>query len=348
MQPPPYGSYPQYGLPQHGGLRPLGVGEIVDNAIQVYRKNFRALVTMTAVAVVPIQVVIVLVNLSARHSRTTGPSESIGGIRFGSTATDGHDAAVRLGASLVVIVLGLIAGRLAIGACTRGVADAYLGGAKADAGTSLRFALRSLGSMIWLEFLVIGGIIVGFVCCIVPGVWLGVSWLVATPVLLVEGLRGTEAMRRSFRLVKPRWGPTFGLALVAALLAGVVSFSLNLVLVAVIFSTRDTTSTAYIVIAGVLGTISSLITTPFVAAAYVILYFDLRVRGEGLDLQLVLNGLDSQVTPNIASPNVASPWATSPWAGGAYSGPPPPPPPAPPPPPPPPPPLNPPPPAPPP
>ena len=39
MQPSPYGSVPPY-----GGLRPLGVGEILDNAIQVYRRNFVALV----------------------------------------------------------------------------------------------------------------------------------------------------------------------------------------------------------------------------------------------------------------------------------------------------------------
>jgi hypothetical protein len=145
-QSPPYGSAPTY-----GGLRPLGVGEILDNAIQVYRRNFRAFITMTAVAVVPIQIITVLVNLSARPSAHT-PESTIGGIQFGASST-GSEAAVRLGASFVVIILSLVAARLAIGACTRGVADAYLGGAKADAGASLRVAFRSLGSLLWLELL---------------------------------------------------------------------------------------------------------------------------------------------------------------------------------------------------
>ena len=318
MQPSPYGSVSPY-----GGLRPLGIGEILDNAIQVYRKNFVALVTMTAVAVVPIQIVSVLVNLSARPS-SSNDTNTIGGFRFSTTPTDGHDAAVRLAASLVVIVLSLIAGRLAIGACTRGVADAYLGGVPADPRASLRVALRSLGSLLWLEVLVIPAVLIGLAFCIVPGVWLWTSWLVATPVLLIEGARGTKAMRRSFQLVKPRWWPTFGLGVVAVLLTFVISTSVNLVLIGVIFSTRDTTSTAYIVIAGILGTVSSLLSTPLVASAYVILYFDLRVRSEGLDLRMVLSSLDSPETPIAAS----VPWAAP--AGAPGGGPPRPPPPPPP------------------
>jgi hypothetical protein len=304
----------------YGGLRPLGVGEILDNAIQVYRRNFRAFITMTAVAVVPIEIVTVLVNLSARPSSHTQES-TIGGIQFGSSST-GHEEAVRLGASFVVIILAMIAGRLAIGACTRGVADAYLGGVKADARASLLVAFRSLGSLLWLELLAAPAIGVGLLFCLAPGVWLWVSWIVATPVLLVEGVRGTHALRRSFQLVNGRRWPILGLALIAALLAGVVSTVLRLVLVGVILATRDATSTAYIVSSGVIGAVSSLLTTPLVASAYVILYFDLRVRREGLDMQIVLNNLDSPATPNITPP-----WSPAPPTPPAWGAPPPPPPP---------------------
>jgi hypothetical protein len=221
MQTPPYGSAPMY-----GGLRPLAVGEILDHAIQVYRKNFVALVTMTAVVVVPLQVVTVLIHLSSRPS-TRGEATTVGRFSFSSTAGNGHDAAAQA-ATFLVIVLGMIAGRLALGACTRGVADAYLTGAKADARSSLRVALRSLGSLLWLELLAVPAILIGLVLCVAPGVWLWISWLVATPVLLVEGARGTHALRRSFALVKPRWWPTFGLGLVAVLLTGVIGFSFRL------------------------------------------------------------------------------------------------------------------------
>jgi hypothetical protein len=313
MQTPPYGSAPTY-----GGLRPLGVGEILDRAIQVYRQNFRALVTMTAAVIIPLRVVTVLINLSARPGTRSAGSNTFGGIQFGGTTTNAHDAAVRLAASLIVVVLGLGAGALAVGACTRGVSDAYLGGAKADAGASLRVALRSLGSLVGLELLMVLGASLGLVFCFAPGVWLWTSWIVATPVLLVEGLKGTHALQRSFSLVKNRWWPTFAVVLVAALLAGAVGSALSFALVGVIFATRDTNSTAYIISSGAIAAIASLITTPFVAAAYVITYFDLRVRYEGLDLQMVLANLDSPVTPNISSP----PWPSGPQPGG-WGGPPP-------------------------
>jgi hypothetical protein len=94
----------------------------------------------------------------------------------------------------------------------------------------------------------------------------------------------------------------------------------------VIFATHDTGSTAYIVFNGVIGAISSLFTTPLIAAAYVILYFDLRVRSEGLDLQLVLANLDSPGLPTAQPP--ARPPAPPPppppsWPPPAPSWPPP-------------------------
>jgi hypothetical protein len=322
---PPYGSGPV-----SGGLRPLGVGEILDNAIQVYRKNFRSLVVMTAVAVVPVGIITILVNLSTRSGSTTATGTSLGGIQFGTGSSDSHDAGVRLAGSLIVIVLGLISGRLAVGACTRGVSDAYLGGERADARTSLGVALSSLFSLIWLEVLAIPAIIIGLVFCLVPGVWLWTSWVVATPALLVEGLRGRHALARSFALVKPRFWPTLGLAILAALLTAVLTTSFSFLLVGVIFATRDTGSTAFIVSSGVIGVLSSLVTTPFVAAAYVILYYDLRVRREGLDIQLVLSQLESGATASPPPGAAAPPWAPPQWGAPQWGAPPPPPPPPPP------------------
>jgi hypothetical protein len=301
------------------GLRPLGVGEILDHAIQVYRKNFLPLVTMTAVVVVPVSVITILVNLSTRSASSNTSGTSFGGIEFGSTSTDAHDASVRLAGSVIVLVLGLIAGRLAVGACTRGISDAYLGGERADARTSLAVALRAGFSLIWLEVLAIPAIAIGLVFCIVPGVWLWTSWVVATPALLVEGVRGRHALARSFELVKPRFWPTLGLAILAALLTAVLASSFSFLLVGVVFATHDTGSTGFIISSGVIGMLSSLVTTPFVAAAYVLLYYDLRVRREGLDIQLVLAQLDSGAT---ASPPPQ-------WGAPPPPAPPPPPPPGP-------------------
>src|SRR5664279_3824995 len=165
MQPPPYGSVPMY-----GGLRPLGVGEILDNTIQIYRKNFRALVIMAAVVVLPISFVSLIINLSSRPSHTA-TNTTVGGFTFSSSSSDGHDAAVRLTATIIVLLLSVVSGWLAVGACTRGVADAYIGGTKADAGASLRIFGRNLISLTWLAVLALPPIIIGSLLCFAPGIW---------------------------------------------------------------------------------------------------------------------------------------------------------------------------------
>ena len=71
----------------YGGLRPLGVGEILDNAIQLYRKNFRALLVMTAVVVVPLQVLSVLINLSTRGAVTAGAGNLVVGVVIGGATS---------------------------------------------------------------------------------------------------------------------------------------------------------------------------------------------------------------------------------------------------------------------
>ena len=64
----------------------------------------------------------------------------------------------------------------------------------------------------------------------------------ATPILLIEGTRGTRAVGRSFALVQSRWWPCFAVGIVAYLLGQVVRFAGVLVLVGVILANHDTTS----------------------------------------------------------------------------------------------------------
>src|SRR5437016_4321072 len=82
----------------------------------------------------------------------------------------------------------------------------------------LGVGLRAFPSLTWLELISLPVLIIGFILCLAPGVFLWVSWLVATPALMVEGERGTHALRRSFALVRGRRWPILGLAIVTVLL----------------------------------------------------------------------------------------------------------------------------------
>jgi len=73
------------------------------------------------------------------------------------------------------------------------------------------------------------------------------------------------------------------------------------------------------------GTVGSVLTTPYSAAVVTLLYFDLRVRKEGLDLQLIAEGADVRRDPDapLPAPLVAEEYTPEERAQAPYWPPPP-------------------------
>ena len=105
-------------------------------------------------------------------------------------------------------------------------------------------------------------------------------FVVVAPVIVVERLGPWRGIRRSMKLTQTRYGAVLGIALLVALADVILTVSLTGV--GLLFEFFDW---GWIVNA-VCSAGSSLITVPFVAGAATLVYFDLRVRSEGLDLEL--------------------------------------------------------------
>jgi hypothetical protein len=262
-------------------LRPLSVGEVLDVAIKIFFRNWTVLFAIVLPIVAPVQLFSNLVTSSAATDEdpfaTTSPT--------GEVTLDLDEFWLFVTGLVVVIVLGVVASTLATGACFKAVGDSYLGERPTWKG-SLGFALRRIHSILWVT--VLGGFLVflGVIACIVPGVWLYVSFAVAVPALLMEDVRGRRALGRSRRLVKGRWWATFGIVILGSLLAGIVSGAVSAGLSAA--SLADPDNELVSIVSGTVGgTIGSALTTPFQAAFVTVLYFDLRVRKEGFDLELL-------------------------------------------------------------
>jgi hypothetical protein len=282
-------------------LRPLRVGEILDVAIKVYRANFKTLIKAVLVVIAPVQVLTVLLNASTRA--ITDTTTSFGTTGFSGTGNvhrTGGQVAALVVAALAVTVLGLVGGELASAASFRAVSEAYLG-EEPEWRRSLRFALSRLRPLLWLAFLHFLVLAVGFVFCVIPGIYLYGSLAVATPALLLEDVRGSKALRRSRQLVKGRWWPTAGALLAANLLVSIVGGAVSGALLAATVGANNGVVSDILRVVG--GTASSMITTPFLAAVIVVLYFDLRVRKEGFDLLLLANHMG--VEPALGLPSVS-------------------------------------------
>ncbi|MCA1846493.1 MAG: hypothetical protein LC792_25520, partial [Actinobacteria bacterium] len=202
---------------------------------------------------------------------------------------------------------------IASAAVLRAVSVAYLGGTP-DWRESLRAATSRLGPLIWLAFLMGGGLALAALALFFPFIWLGVSWSVAFPVLIAEGPHGAAALRRSFHLVRGRWWSVFG----ALFLAFLLQFFIGLVIgipLSLLTANQDSSSAGALIISTLVSVASSVVTTPFMAAVLVLIYFDLRVRKEGFDLELLSQGVG---IPADTLPTSA-PWQppTGTWQGAA-------------------------------
>jgi hypothetical protein len=256
-------------------LRPLSVGEIIDVAVKIWRSHFGTLARIVLVVVTPIEILSVLV-LNSVTPESAEPA-------------DGGEALGFLLGALTSLSLRLLAYLVSSAATLRAVSVAYLGG-RPDWQDSLRAAASRFGSLLWLFVVSGAGLTLAFVLLVVPFFWLAVSWSLAFVVLIAEGLRGTAALSRSYRLVQGRWWPTLGALLLAFLIQIVVSAVIGIPLGVVTFN-AEPGSAAALVSTAVANVISSVITTSFFSAVLVLIYYDLRVRKEGFDLAVMAQSI---------------------------------------------------------
>jgi hypothetical protein len=148
---------------------------------------------------------------------------------------------------------------------------------------------------------VAGGIAVflAVVALLVLGPLLWVRFAFAAPALLLEQLGVVSALRRSWRLSIGSWWRTFGILLLTGIIAGVangllsVPFALFGGVVGEAMGSDGgdpTTLSAGYAVATSIGNIGTVVATavtaPFSAAVTALLYIDLRIRREGLDVAL--------------------------------------------------------------
>jgi hypothetical protein len=296
-------------------LRPRGVGEILDAAFRLCFTHWRPLLTATLVVVVPVQILATIVLFSAFPEGLTTDEELLG--------TEAAEQLSLLTAGVVVSsLLTSLMVLLTIAACFKAVADAYLGTVP-DWRASVRFATKRLAPLLVISILYLVGVMLGTFALIIPGIFLAVAWSLCFPAALVEGARGFGALKRSFQLVRGRWWPVFGALLVGVILVAVISSILEFVFLAPAFFTESLLAVA--VLSGLSSIVGYAISTPLQAAIVAIVFFDQRVRKEGLDLELLAQSLGTQAPPASADSGRPPPGAQVPpgWAPPGDTQPPP-------------------------
>jgi hypothetical protein len=251
--------------------RPMGIGEILSTAFQLYRRHWRTLLAIAAVVVVPLTLVQYLLGDLVR---TQGETTRNGVVVETATWSVGI-------AGLLAALAGILMYLVLTGAITRAVA-AEVAGEDPSVEQSYRFGFHRLGSVLLVSVLVGLATIGGLILFVIPGIYIGVRLAVSIEALVVEGRRGTEAMGRSWGLVGGHWWHAFGTLLVAALLIGVVN--------AVITTPFNATNW---LVQAVAAAVATVVTLPYGVLVGVLLYLDLRARKERLTLETLRADLQS-------------------------------------------------------
>lgn len=304
-------------------LRPLRLGEILDRSIRLYRKNFWHFIGVVAVVQIPIT----LMQFLAYFLTNRGTSQMF---QFDPTAPPTENPFALLGAdyaagaslsmlsSLLTIIL--VQG-IATAVLTRVVAESYFG---YPAGNVLDAYRRSKDS--WLPMLMsmlvlfIIGVAVFIWWLVVPCVgWLTgggmlvfLGWVIyplTAPAVVLEKQPITNAWQRAWNLARHRFWWLLGFAFILYLFNVLVIGSPAAILGAISqlgtlqdpFATPSTLALlGQSLLQALIILLGSLLYLPLQVCCFTLIYLDLRVRTEGLDLALQTSEMKMDASPAVS------------------------------------------------
>lgn len=286
-------------------LRPLGVGDLLDEMIRLYRNHFALLVGIAAVALLPFAL---LQNLLTQLMMNAIPAA----LRSPAGAAPNDLLLTQLSTVgsywIPIWIVALFSGVANIAvelAITHSVSEVYLGRRPTIRG-AYSAALRRLWRALWLTALV--GVAVGLMAITIIGIpfaiYFGVGWILSVQTLYLEGLGIRAAMSRSRALVRGSWWRVLGIGILVGLLGWVASLIAGVILGVVagfgsLFGTEGLGLALSTAISVVADSIAQVVPTPIWFCGLVLLYYDLRVRKEGFDLELMAREMGT--TPQAGS-----------------------------------------------
>ncbi len=306
---------PRYGeaAPKPGviPLRPLGVGEVLDGAFASIRRNPKAVlglaaVVMTMSAVISAVITKTLLNLGSVNLPSQGqnltPAQATHLIgRFVAVAAPAFGVTVLLTYIVQAILAGLLAPIIA-----RGVGGQQISAADAWRATRPRLPSLLLATLLVLLAglgpLLITGLIAGIAAlagapapvyavivllglvALVLTIWFSTMLSLVTPIVVLENASPGRALARSWRLVHRSFWRVFGITLLAGLIVSIAGGILQLPFTLLGAAAGSGVGGTVILVIGAIA--AGTVTRPITAGVTVLLYVDMRMRKEGLDLAL--------------------------------------------------------------
>jgi hypothetical protein len=283
-------------------LRPLSLGEILDRTFSLYRQNFVLFVGIMAIPHLLTLAINLAQVLMVKTPFTVGQAPQL------QTGTrNGGILAFGIFGMLVVLILYLVAYLFSQGATIYAVSDLYLG-RTTTIGASLGRMWGKLLNLFGVSIL--NGMVIGVatLLLIIPGIYMACRLIICVPAALLEDLGARESLERSFALTKGKAGRAFGIYVIylTMVYAILLLFSVpSIYLMAT--AAKDPGMLRISMLLGQVGSfVAQTVVGPFFLIATSVFYFDLRVRKEAFDLQLMMNPLGTVPTGNSSVASLLS------------------------------------------
>jgi len=303
-------------------FEPMSIGGILDRTFRIYKDSFVRFVTIVAVIQVPIALLTLISTSAFRRGvpvrqQTYEPSERGGRqgreytvvegrrARVSATRQDvaGPAAAIFGGLGLVVAgILGLLGQVLCSGALTKSVSESYLGN-EITVGQAYSFILPKFLTLIWAGICVVLLVWLGLLLLVVPGIIFGLWYALTNPAIVVENLKASKGMSRSKALASGNLGKIFCVGFLVILLSMVLSMPATYVGAFLGSFVFPNNAMLMIFVNQFFSVVANILIVPIGATAYILLYYDLRIRKEGFDLQMLAESIGSgQGAANVDQP----------------------------------------------
>jgi hypothetical protein len=255
-------------------LRPLEIGDLLDETFRMYRRHFLLFAGLSVILSIPGAAL-------SGYSSYTLFNGLLQQTSLGQPADLGFLEGT-LAAYSVVALISLALIPFFYGAVTYAACESALGRPVTPMGV-LQGVLRKYFPILGY-WLLIG--VMGIVFCLVPlWIWIWVNWIVVMPVMFVENVGLGAAMGRSWRLLEGRWWRTFLILFLMLVVFYVARIALSaFIALGQALLQLVVSSTVVLFISGASSVIVDSLVNPVIQIALVLIYFDLRVRREALDL----------------------------------------------------------------
>ena len=286
-------------------FRPMALGDIFDEAFDLYKKNFLFLLLVTAVVVVPLQILAPVLalrypaepSLALLLHNNFGDFVSADALRQLGPAFSGPAIFSPLYPLISAVEIVALAG--ACSAC-------YLGEPQ-RLWTFYQVPLRRFVPLVFTALLYALPMLLGLVVCYVGVLVPAIFFAFTAHTFALEGKNFGRALGRSSQLAGGYAGRVLGSLILLELIAAIVGLGIQLPLVYafdvllnvtpgtdVLFgggSAVSALSEQRRIVTDISRGLAHLVLTPFVFSVMTVLYYDLRVRKEAFDIELLARGL---------------------------------------------------------